>query len=110
MIQATFSYQGDLITSIEVVGHAGSGPYGYDIVCSAVTALVFATVNSMEALLDCQPIIDQADPDEGGYFYATLEQEALDDKQVQLLFNHLKQGLESIEEQYGEFIQVNNRA
>jgi len=37
---------------IEIDGHAGYGPPGYDIVCSAVSTLTQTLIGSMEALTE----------------------------------------------------------
>lgn len=35
---------------IEIIGHAGAGPPGHDLVCAAVSTLVQTLVNSLEEL------------------------------------------------------------
>ncbi len=40
MIKTTIVYRHNLIDSIEVKGHAGSGPKGHDLVCAAVSAII----------------------------------------------------------------------
>lgn len=106
MIQATIVTQQNEIVAIELSGHADSGEYGQDIVCSAVSALVIATLNSIETLLEVDPIIEKASEEEGGYLYATFKQSDSSDEKVQLLLNHLKLGLESIAENYQAYIEV----
>lgn len=39
MIQATFIRHKGNLESVELTGHAGSGEYGFDIVCAAVSTL-----------------------------------------------------------------------
>lgn len=34
--------------SLEVKGHAGSGPYGHDIVCSAVSGITLGGLNNLQ--------------------------------------------------------------
>lgn len=35
-------------TTLNLQGHAGSGPYGQDLVCAAVTALVYALAQRLQ--------------------------------------------------------------
>ena len=37
------------IDSIVVNGHAGSGPYGHDLACAAVSAITFGGLNALES-------------------------------------------------------------
>ena len=48
MIQATFIRHKGNLESVELIGHAGSGEYGFDIVCAAVSTLSINLVNSLE--------------------------------------------------------------
>ena len=38
----------DPILKIEIKGHAGSGPYGHDLACAAVSAIIVGTANQIE--------------------------------------------------------------
>lgn len=53
MIQATFIRHKGNLESVELTGHAGSGEYGFDIVCAAVSTLSINFVNSLEVLAEC---------------------------------------------------------
>lgn len=44
------SNQKDAVSSFTMVGHAGAAPYGEDIVCAAVSAIVYTTIGSLEEL------------------------------------------------------------
>ena len=49
MIRAHFTHTPDgAYTGFSVTGHAGSGEYGKDIVCAAVSALAIHTANAIE--------------------------------------------------------------
>lgn len=53
MISVRFNYDSsDRITGFDISGHAGLADSGYDIICSAVSALAINTVNSIENLTD----------------------------------------------------------
>lgn len=47
MIRASFTTQGGLFCGFRVMGHAGFGQYGQDIVCAAVTSAVQLTANAV---------------------------------------------------------------
>lgn len=53
MIWAAFSG-----TTLTVQGHAGSAPYGQDLVCAAVSALVYALAQRLTEL-DAQDALEQ---------------------------------------------------
>ena len=49
MIQAVFERAEDgELRSAEITGHAGSGEYGFDVVCASVSTLAINFVNSVE--------------------------------------------------------------
>ncbi len=47
MIHVIFVDHNNKITSLEVKGHAGSGPYGHDLVCAAVSGVVLGGLNNL---------------------------------------------------------------
>ena len=49
MIKVTVLRQDNLIKSIEIKGHAGSGPKSHDLVCAAVSAIVTGGFNALDA-------------------------------------------------------------
>ena len=48
MIQIIFIDKNGKFSSLEVRGHAGSGPYGHDLVCSAVSAITLGGLNNLQ--------------------------------------------------------------
>lgn len=48
MIKANFVYENGNFKSMEIKGHAGSGPYGHDLVCAGVSAVTFGGLNALE--------------------------------------------------------------
>ena len=105
MIQAIFKQtEAGEFVSFEMDGHAESGPYGYDLVCAAASALSINTVNSINELADYTPIYDI---DSGYLYFERLE--TLSDRQMDitnLLVHSLLIGLRSIEADNQAFIQV----
>src|SRR5699024_12496024 len=70
MIQVTVAEKNNEISAITLSGPANSGPYGYDLVCAAVSAVTFGAVNAVLVLAKINLEIDQAG--EGGYLAVNL--------------------------------------
>ena len=48
MISVTFVEKNGKFISLEVKGHAGSGPYGHDLVCAAVSGILLGGLNNLK--------------------------------------------------------------
>lgn len=48
MIKVTVSYIDDHFASLEAKGHAESAPYGEDLVCAAISAIILGGYNALE--------------------------------------------------------------
>ena len=108
MIKGTFkrNQQGELV-SFELSGHANAGPYGSDIVCAAVSALSFSAVNGIEALGKYTPIVSMDNDNEGYLYCETITEISAEQHHVtQLLLENLLLGLQGIEEEHNDVIQV----
>lgn len=106
MIIADFSKNEiDNIIAFTISGHAEYGDYGKDIVCSAVSALTFSTINSIDRFLDINFKLDIKESEEG--YLSISFNENCSDEDLQLLLNHLYFGLEDIEEEYSKYIKIN---
>lgn len=94
------------ISQILVSGHADSGPYGYDLVCAGVSAVTFGAVNAVYRLTDLKLTIEQRD--DGGYLNISFPKNVKKDQweAAQLLLKGMIVSLETIENQYGEHIQI----
>lgn len=109
MIDIYFNFDDENIISVEMSGHAESGPYGQDIVCSAVSALSIGTVNSLIEIAGI-PLDVVSDDKQGGYLKFSLP-EKLDNKQMetaQILLSSLSLSLKQTEEEYGEYLKINS--
>ncbi|WP_338216361.1 ribosomal-processing cysteine protease Prp [Lacticaseibacillus salsurivasis] len=108
MIKAIFTRdaQGE-ISQFSLTGHADSGDYGHDLVCSAVSAVSIGAVNGIEALAGFQPDVD-ADEVNGGHLVLALEQPVNGEQEhiAQILLENLLLSLTSIEENYGDYLHV----
>lgn len=110
MIKAQFHRdQNGRIVSFIVKGHAGSGPYGYDIVCAAVSAVTIGTVNGIDAIAGFQPQVAM-DNDNGGYLSVKITTDkSMTDHQkdaAQILLENLLLEMQSIQKQYAQFVSV----
>ncbi|MCH4210998.1 MAG: ribosomal-processing cysteine protease Prp [Bacilli bacterium] len=48
MIKITLKSQNGEFVSLEAKGHAGSGPYGHDLVCAAISAVILGGLNALK--------------------------------------------------------------
>lgn len=109
MIIVKIARKHNQITAFELSGHAESGPYGYDLVCAGVSAVSFGAVNAILALCEIDLDIEQAD--EGGYLRVALPN-SIDSalhKQVQLLLEGMLISLQTIEQEYNQFIKIDSK-
>ncbi|UJL44962.1 ribosomal-processing cysteine protease Prp [Virgibacillus sp. NKC19-16] len=108
MINVTIYRSNNQITAFELTGHAGSGPYGYDLVCAGVSAVSIGAVNAVMELCQTELKIEQGN--DGGYLHVTLP-DSLDGvlmEKAQLLFEGMLISLKSIEIEYNQFITIQN--
>lgn len=107
MIQATiYRKPNKQIYAFELSGHAKSGPHGHDLVCAAVSAISFGSVNAVIKLCEIEPTIEQGG--EGGYLYVEIPKQ-LDDstqKAAGLLLEGMFISLETVERDYGQYIRI----
>lgn len=109
MIRVTVKRKDDKIQSIELSGHAESGPYGYDLVCAGVSAVSIGAVNAVTELSEIDLKVEQGG--KGGYLMIAFP-ELLCNKEMekaQLLFEGMLVSLISIENEYGELIRINDK-
>ena len=88
-------------------GHSGFAECGSDIVCSAVSALVLNTVNSIEKFTD-EVFECSASEKEGGFLDFQFVKKAEISKDAGLLVRSMLLGLVSIKKEYGKFIDIHD--
>ena len=100
MIKVLINQEENNFISLEVKGHAGSGPEGHDLVCAAVSAVLTGGFNSLENPKDFEIELSE------GYAYlkANKTVSSHDEIVIETIVNSLK----TIEESYGKFIQIKN--
>lgn len=87
-------------------GHADYSESGSDIVCSAVSFLVFNTVNSIEKFTNEK--INYGMEEKDGYFNCVLPniQKNIDNHDAGLLLDAMVFGLESLKLEYDRYINI----
>ena len=92
----------NLITGFVVSGHSGYADAGSDIVCSAVSALVINTINSIEHFTSDQFRLEQ-DEDTG---YIEFHVVSPVSNHASLLLNSLALGLQGVSESYRKYVKL----
>ncbi|WP_108669454.1 ribosomal-processing cysteine protease Prp [Peribacillus acanthi] len=107
MITIKMDYRPDgRISSFTLNGHANFAKHGQDIVCAGVSAVSFGAVNSIFALTDVQPKIDQGG--NGGYLHCEIPEDLPKESQdkVQLILETMLVSLQTIERDYGKYMKI----
>lgn len=92
------------ISSFEMSGHADFAEHGKDLVCAGASAVSFGAVNAVAAITGTTPLIEQGA--EGGYLKVSFP-ETEKDYDVQLIVQAMIVSLQTIEQDYGQYIQLN---
>lgn len=94
------------IASFTIEGHANFSEYGSDLVCAGVSAVAFGTLNAIVELTKVVPNVKQGG--EGGYLHCTLPKDLPDEvkDKIQLLVKGMIVSLQTIEKDYGKYIQI----
>lgn len=59
MIKVIYQADDHEFRYLEVSGHAESGEYGKDLICAAVSSIMFGLMNGLDILADDQIVIEQ---------------------------------------------------
>ncbi len=96
------------LLALELTGHADSGPYGSDIVCSAVSALSISTVNGLSTVASIEPVV-VAKQEEGNFLSLRMPpvDDYIQDRISQALLQSFQNGLLDVEKQYSDYIRIN---
>ncbi|EJO5346430.1 ribosomal-processing cysteine protease Prp [Clostridium botulinum] len=103
MVNVVFKKENDNIVFVNMSGHAGSTDQGYDMVCSAISAISITIANGITEILKVDPLIKQKD----GFLSIDLTSCAEEDiHKCQVLMDTMLLGVKSIEFNYGEYIKL----
>ncbi|MBB5174378.1 ribosomal-processing cysteine protease Prp [Texcoconibacillus texcoconensis] len=94
------------IDAFSMEGHADFAPHGQDLVCAGASAVAFGAVNAIDAV--CQVQLDVEMANDGGFLRCGVPNEIGNQayENVQLLLEGMVVSLQTIEEQYGEYITI----
>ncbi|MGT2926589.1 ribosomal-processing cysteine protease Prp [Streptococcus cuniculipharyngis] len=92
---------------VKVIGHAGSGPYGYDVMCASVSTLCLNFLNSLEVLADYQPNY-QLNQKDGGYLLIDLSamDKLVKKETARILYDSFQLGLSQLGADSPEFVRT----
>lgn len=98
------------IVSFTMSGHADSGPYGHDLVCAGASAVSLGSVNAIASL--CKVELDIEMEEDGGFLrcYVPANLDDVTFEKVQLLLEGMLVSLQSIAEEYSDYIQIKDLA
>lgn len=94
------------IAEIIISGHAGAAPAGEDLVCAGVSAVTIGMANAIHTLLGIDPVKEIS---ESGFLHFHLPEGIKNEDKVNLLLEAMLLSLRSMEESYGDYIQVIDR-
>lgn len=103
MINVVFTKKHNCIVSFNISGHANFSQEGYDIVCSAVSALAYTFANGIKEIAGVNAEIDICD----GFLSLDLKNESVENIQkCQILMDTMLSGMQNMEINYGDYIKV----
>ncbi|QLK85980.1 ribosomal-processing cysteine protease Prp [Staphylococcus sp. 17KM0847] len=91
------------VTDVVMKGHADFAEHGQDIVCAGASAVLFGSINAIMGLTSERPDIDY--DDDGGYFHVRSVDTS--NEQAQLILQAMLISLQTIEDEYSDFIKLN---
>ena len=100
MIKVLIKYEGNKFDSLEVKGHANSAPYGQDLVCAAVSAIIVGGVNNLENVKSLDIKINEG--------YTSIKRIKDISEHDEIVLQTIVCGLKTIEESYSQFISIKN--
>jgi uncharacterized protein YsxB (DUF464 family) len=106
MLRVNIEREQHKIVSFSITGHADSGPYGHDLVCSAVTAVSFGSVNAIEELCQVEPEVETRE--DGGFLLFKTPSAVSEEtsEKIQLLLEGMLVSLRTIERDYAKYIKI----
>ncbi len=107
MLRVTICYLDSNITGFMVKGHAGYAPHGQDICCAGVSAVTQTALIGLINHLEKKPDYKIVKGDLELRLAENLSRE--DNEKAQIILSTMAAGLESMQENYREFINIEMR-
>ena len=101
MIKVTYQVDNDMYTSLIVKGHANSDEYGKDLVCAAVSSIMFGFMNALDML--------DEDVESKQLTNSITINNHSSSEMIQDYFELVMVQLKTIEESYRDFIKVERK-
>ena len=101
MIRVVYTLSADRITYLKVEGHADHGPYGHDLVCSAVSALTVGGLNNLQQANNYQLTVREG--------YVEVIEKQTSGAHDPIVLETILTGLRSIEESYPAHIEIERK-
>ena len=101
MIKAIFQEKDDRYVSLDVSGHAEYGEYGKDLICAAVSSIMFGLMNALDVLEENTEIRQSENR------ISIVDHSSSD--VVRDYFELVIMQLKTIEASYGDFIRVERK-
>ncbi|HNX15799.1 MAG TPA: ribosomal-processing cysteine protease Prp [Bacilli bacterium] len=98
MIKILIKQEGKKVKLLEVKGHADSAPYGKDLVCAAVSAVLTGGFNAIQDVTSLELILKEG--------YASLEVKQSLSPHDEVVVETIISGLETIADSHQDFVQV----
>lgn len=103
MINVIFKKKDNYLVSFNINGHAEYDYEGYDIVCSAISALCITFANGITEVVKVNAKISEHD----GYVDLNLDNQTREQiKTCQVLMETMLLGIKCIEDSYGDYIKL----
>lgn len=102
MIKLSTYWDAGRLMRFSVSGHAGYAKAGTDIVCAAVSALVYNAINSCEQFLDARLEVE----DDGDELLCVVPASLREHAGVQLLLGSMVFGIEQTAAQYPKHVKL----
>ncbi len=103
MTRIVIRREGDRITSLMAQGHAGSAAAGDNIVCAAVSSLMYTAINALESVAGVLPKIGK--DDRKALLSITLP-DTCESYDAQIILRTIIQGLTDISQEYPKMVRI----
>jgi uncharacterized protein len=103
MTRIVIRREGERITRLKALGHAGRTAKGGNLVCAAVSSLMYTAVNALESVAGVVPKVVK--DDEQALLQVSLP-EGCESRDVQIILRTFIQGLTDISLEYPKLIRI----
>ena len=103
MVRATIFVENKKVVGFKISGHAGYGKEGKDIVCSAVSAIAFTALGTIDELIG-KPEYTEKNGELSYFLFKPKDEELLE--KAYIILETIRVGLIQIQESYSKYIKV----